>query len=333
MVRQPLFSTYRAGENRVTSSILAVFQRIDLSLVERLLGEASGESSLGLMTFTNQLTSSDATSVPDGAMSANFRYLFEVKTERNAIRADQIRAHLTFLDGSHADERLFVITPDAEQPNRLAEFDGDRVVWMSFASLYSAIDELLADSTELVGERTEFLLRELQALIRVDGLLPSTDVVVVAARFAYPEYLRTSAYVCQPNRAFVGGISHLGFYAQGAIQPQIPRILYREDGVTFSQQEADDRAASGDEHDRRMAEVIRFLLAHSTRTEGHAYQVFLLSSPEDSATVTLPNPIVNTTKAASGRSWAWTLGQRYTSLASLLKHPATTTDLDAIDTG
>jgi hypothetical protein len=180
MVRQPLFSTYRAGENRVTSSILAVFQRIDLSLVERLLGEASGESSLGLMTFTNQLTSS-AGPDPGGRTAA---------IDRCGRRGRAVR-----LPGVPADQCV-----------------------------------------------------------------------------------------------------------------RLP-------------------------HDRRMAEVIRFLLAHSTRTEGHAYQVFLLSSPEDSATVTLPNPIVNTTKAASGRSWAWTLGQRYTSLASLLKHPATTTDLDAIDTG
>ena len=46
MARAPLFSTYRQGENRVTSSLLAVFERIDLSAVARLLGAATGEPTL-----------------------------------------------------------------------------------------------------------------------------------------------------------------------------------------------------------------------------------------------------------------------------------------------
>lgn len=33
----PLFSTYSQGENRVTASILAVFERLSFALVERLL--------------------------------------------------------------------------------------------------------------------------------------------------------------------------------------------------------------------------------------------------------------------------------------------------------
>ena len=32
MPRNPLFSTYRQGENRVTASMLAVFERLDFSL-------------------------------------------------------------------------------------------------------------------------------------------------------------------------------------------------------------------------------------------------------------------------------------------------------------
>jgi hypothetical protein len=44
MSKNPLFSTYRQGENRVTSSMLAVFERIDLSLLETLLGAAAGRT-------------------------------------------------------------------------------------------------------------------------------------------------------------------------------------------------------------------------------------------------------------------------------------------------
>lgn len=38
----PLLSSYRAGENRVTSSTMAVFERIDLALVQEVLAAATG---------------------------------------------------------------------------------------------------------------------------------------------------------------------------------------------------------------------------------------------------------------------------------------------------
>lgn len=54
MSKAPLFSTYRQGENRVTSSILAVLERIDFGRVEELLAAASGESVLEMVRFVNQ---------------------------------------------------------------------------------------------------------------------------------------------------------------------------------------------------------------------------------------------------------------------------------------
>ena len=86
------------------------------------------------------------------------------------------------------------------------------------------------------------------------------EVVVVAARNAYPEYLRRSVYVCQPNRSFRDGLTRMGFYANGAIQRPLPRIRYREDLVTFTRQEAAARR-SGSAVDRQIGEVIELLLA------------------------------------------------------------------------
>jgi hypothetical protein len=83
MPKNPLFSTYRQGENRVTSSMLAVFERIDLSILESLLTAATGEASLQLVSFVNQPIGK-GTSVPDARISAHFAYWFEVKTARNA---------------------------------------------------------------------------------------------------------------------------------------------------------------------------------------------------------------------------------------------------------
>ena len=54
MAKNPLFSTYRQGENRVTSSMLAVFERIDLSLLETILAGATGESSFQMVSFVPQ---------------------------------------------------------------------------------------------------------------------------------------------------------------------------------------------------------------------------------------------------------------------------------------
>ena len=96
MAKNPLFSTYRKGENRVTSSMLAVFERIDLSLLEIILASAAGESSLAMVTFTNQ-PPGRGHSVPDARISARFSYWFEVKTARSALRAHQLSEHLANL--------------------------------------------------------------------------------------------------------------------------------------------------------------------------------------------------------------------------------------------
>jgi hypothetical protein len=328
MPKNPLFSTYRQGENRVTSSMLAVFERIDLSLLETILAAAAGESSLQMVTFTNQPPGTGH-SIPDARISARFNYWFEVKTTREALDAVQLKEHLTNLGAEGSDERLFVITPDPEQPAIVADLLEPRVVWFNFRAAYDAVDAAIKDPAGAISEQTGFLLRELQALLVHEGLLDSDDVVIVAARFAYPEYLKHGVYVCQAERAFRGGLTHLGFYADSAIQIHLPRILYREDLVVFTQEEAARRTA-GSDTDRSIAEVIEMSLAEGTREEGQQYQIFLLSGPEDGHTVRLDHPILNDTLTESGRPWAWTLGQRYVSLAGLTgAGVAVTSDLNS----
>jgi hypothetical protein len=333
MAKNPLFSTYRQGENRVTSSMLAVFERIDLSLLEELLTAATGESALQLVSFVNQPPGRGA-SVPDGRISARFSYWFEVKTARDAVNRSQLQEHLRCLAGDTQDERLFVVTPDATEPAGVAELAEARVVWFSFADLHDAISQVLDGSDQVISERTEFLLRELQALMVDDGLLDHDDVVVVAARVAYGEYLDHATYVCQPGRSFRDGLTRLGFYAKGAIQPEVPRIIHREEQVPFSDAEVERRRASTDPNDQRIAEVIETSVANGTRQPAESYQVFLLSLPDARDTMVLSRPILNTKRAASGRPWAWTLQQRYVS-SKQLADPAvnTTEDLDGTTGG
>ena len=323
MGKNPLFSTYRQGENRVTSSMLAVFERIDLSLLEAILAAATAEASLQLVTFVNQPAGKGG-SVPDARISANFAYWFEVKTARNALSKPQLEEHLKNLDAGMPNERLFVVTPDVAEPAAIAALGDMRVVWFNFRSVSDAIDSVLADPAGLVAEQARFLLRELQSLLIEEGLVETDEVVVVAARVAYPEYLKHAGYVCQPNRAFRDGLTHMAFYAEAAIQPQVARIVHRIGSVPFTAAEASQRRLTGGA-DELVAELIESMLTSGARTDGTEYGVFLLSPSDHPDTIVMDNPIANDTVVESGRAWAWTMGQRYVSLACLTRPGITTT--------
>lgn len=111
------------------------------------------------------------------------------------------------------------------------------------------------------------------------------------------------------------------------------RLLVRTGAAIRVQALACGEAAArkeGSDIDRLVGEVIETLLDDGPREEGKQYQVFLLSGPEDPDTVRLAHPIANDTVAESGRPWAWTMGQRYVSLAGLTRPGVTvTSDLGA----
>jgi hypothetical protein len=328
----PLLSTYRTGENRITASTMAVLERIDLALVTELLAAATKSGpELESVTFINQVTG--PSSVPDAVISARFEWLFETKTVRGAYNAEghsrsQLREHAKNLV-DRPETRLFVLTPDPVQPAWFSVLDGidpgvtDRILWLSFADLATQATAVIADPVRPVGEQTRFLLSELIALYEAEGLLTSDDTVIVAARKAWPEYDELSAYVCQPDRTFREGLTHFGFYTDAAIQPTIARILRHEPSVAFTADEVTARRAAGDD---AMADVIEKVIAAGKRTAGESHGVFLLSGPSDPETVKLAAHVTNDTTDASGKPWAWTLGQRYTGLDKL-RSAAHTSDL------
>jgi hypothetical protein len=249
-----------------------------------------------------------------------------VKTACNALTEDQLRQHFVNLSstGDGGDERLFVITPDAEQPEVVERMSDRRVVWFDFHALDNAISAAITDPASDVSEHARFLSREFQGLMIEDGLIDNDDVVVVAARFAYPEYFQRHAYICQAGRSFRGGLTHLGFYTEGAIQPYLPRILYQEDGVAHSTEEVAARRA-GSEFDVAIADVIEGALCDGVREDGQSYQVLLLSAPDSADTVHLPSLIVNDTISETGKPFARTMGQRYVRLAALTRAGITAT--------
>jgi hypothetical protein len=226
---------------------MAVFERLDLALVQELLENASGiGDELRSVTFANQVTNDD--SVPDARISARFTWWFETKTARGGYTSEghdrnQVRNHSKQLQDD-PDARLFVLTPDPVQPAWFDVLDGvdesvkDRIIWLSFLNLADAVRILLEDTTRLIGEQTRFLLNELVALYEADGLLTSDDTVVVAAKVAWGEYLKYAAYVCQPDRSFREGLSHFGFYFKAHIQTDVPKIIDWTPNVVFTEEVA-----------------------------------------------------------------------------------------------
>lgn len=305
---ESIFSTYSAGENRVTGSILAVLRSLALGRTERLLGALLQESEFQLLHFQNQ-AARGGEGVPDAVINGSCRLLIETKVVRNAVNVDQVARHLKRLTGQEALQRLLILTPDDRRPDALAALTDARVAWASFALLDQAIDELLRDPKEVIAEREAFLLRNVQLMLEEEGLLKSVDdVVVVPAAQAWPEYLQFSAYVCQPNRTFQL-VDYMAFYADGAIQPKVPNILEVVHAVVF---ESDSPGVS-----QEVGQLIRGMIKAGVRERGVQYKVFLLSPSTDSRTLVLPGPVVNDLTSGTGRGVAFTQNQRYVSLSRL----------------
>lgn len=301
-----IFSTYSTGENRVTASILAVIKSLTLSRIERLLGAILEQSEFELVHFQNQSTKSKA-SVPDGEILSSCRILVETKVKTNSIDVQQLQNHLDALNSSDEALRLLlVLTPDYSPPKALERVNDsqNQLVWAPFVALDQAIDELLSDSSEVVSEREAFLLRELQTMLIEEGLIgTASEVVVVAARRAWPEYQRCSAYICQPGRAFKP-VQRLGFYSNGQVYPLLPSILDVQDEVLLER----------GQHKGALGQVLDMLIDNITQSKkkvGQRYKVFLLSPPDDPRTIKLEGPILNDLKSKTGQPTAFTMGQRY----------------------
>jgi hypothetical protein len=170
-----------------------------------------------------------------------------------------------------------------------------------------------------------------QKVVQRSAPLVETDTVVVAANVAYPEYLKHHAYVCQPDRSFRPSTQRMAFYANEAIQREVPEILEVRDRVPFNRVEVDRLRAAGGETNNRLADLIAELVRTTPRSEGADFKVMLLSPMRDARTVQIPHKVVNSTVDYKGTNMAFTQGQRYTSLELLEKGPRTTDEL--ISTG
>ncbi len=361
----PLFSRYSQGENRVTASILAVFERISFALVERILQILCEEPNIPLLEIRNQIRLKGAGGVPDGAIQASFAYWIETKVVQNAVNGVQLQEHLKILESSSfAKKRLLVLTPDYEEPQAVkdlksdstlwASFEdlkSDSIVWASFNDLYAAIAEITttAENTETgeswltsnfspPSEQERFLLRELVQMLLAEGLVnsgKSDAVLIVPARSAIEDYRNFSVYVCQPNRTFQR-VEYIGFYHNGMIDRHIAKILYEPvEEIELTKEGIDSPPTSTKfpsedkqklEVKQKLYELVEKLEGAGSARLGGTFKVFFLS-PFNSPGIELSQDVKNDLRSQSGRPTAFVQGQRYVTLSALQKNPATTTEL------
>jgi hypothetical protein len=274
------------------------------------------QSEFELVRFQNQPSRRNV-GVPDAEISSSFCILIETKIKPNAVKRQQLARHIKrFEDSSEQVQRLLVLTPDLERPDVIDGMKDSRIGWASFAAFDQAIEELLADKEGVISEREEFLLRELQAMLEEEKLIPSEeDTLVIPGKHAWPEYREFHAYVCQPERHF-RQVTHIAFYTRNEIRELIPRILRSHEKVEMTR----------GEYDGELGRLVEYLLDHGLRTEGKLYKVVFLTPPEDGRTVHLDKPIKNDLQSTTGRATAFTQNQRYVCLDQL-KRARKTSDL------
>jgi hypothetical protein len=223
-----IFSTYSTGENRVTSTILAVFERLSLSTVTRILQILVGDLELSLIKYENQVRGTD--SVPDGRIRGIFDYSIETKIVTGDVKEKQIINHCVGL--KYDFSKLLVLTPDPVLPEILKGLMekeprcANRIIWANFDKMIEGISSVLEESILLL-DREKFLLSELRDFIFNEKLTSedfSKKILVVPAGAAWQVYKKYHVYKCQPNRFFRPS-SYMGFYADGEIKKHFPKIL------------------------------------------------------------------------------------------------------------
>ncbi len=163
-----------------------------------------------------------------------------------------------------------------------------------------------------------------------DEQAASDVVAVLTDRLLYPEYLRTSAIVLEPDESVADDAAHLAFYTEGAVQKEVPVVVARYSHLLFSHQTIEQLRESGKPADIEVARLIDDALERDDSRTGRPWQVIMLSAPGDEATLVLEQPVVNTKTTTRGKAMAWAVGQRTTTLTALAKGPKTTDELEEL---
>lgn len=290
-----IFSTYSTPENRVTSTILAVFEKLNYNTVASILQILMEDSTIELIEYENQVSfkvpieegekskTNSKKSVPDGRIRGSFDYIIETKIVEGGVDAKQIKNHCKAMVNEYTFSKLLVLTPDSKCPENLKalleeskEEDkkikeqekkcADRVIWSNFAKLVEGIDTVL-DEPYLLFDRESFLLLELKEFIIEEGLLPedyTKKVLIIPAGTAWGKYQDHSLYKCQPNRSFQK-VSYMGFYAGGVKQKHFPKILGYVENLNIQTDNIDEAVVVIDRYGREVGDEERTKIEQQVR--------------------------------------------------------------------
>ena len=310
----PLFSTYKQAENIVTETFLAVLQRLSLANIDRILGALLGDTGFRLVTFDSQRWGTG--SVPDAWIGPAAAIWMETKIASNAVNLPQLRNHRKTVN-LKAGERLLLLTPDDTLPANLPE----GVIWSNFDTLAGAVADILSDGEAPPSEREAFLLREFIRMLQQRRLIATNEskVVVIAANQGWPMYQKLGIYRCSVSKPMhsLKATEYLGFYAEGKIQPLVPRFIDEVKKLDLQRDEEikvlTDPALK--ERVERLREKVSELQQwHEFRDH---FRIMFLSGPEDAETVKLGNPVVNDGKYKNGKTAPFVQATRYVTLESL----------------
>ena len=147
----------------------------------------------------------------------------------------------------------------------------------------------------------------------------STDVVIVAAAYAYPAWQNYGIYVCQPSRPFRASVTHFGFYADAEVKPELAEVLYDAGDWNWTEQALRDLETQHGDRGAELAARMHVVLADEEDRWGTANRIYLLSRPDDERTIRLERSIPNDLQNEDGRRYAYTQGQRYTTIDDLVR--------------
>ncbi|MFY9262277.1 MAG: hypothetical protein WBH82_07660 [Arcanobacterium sp.] len=215
---------------------------------------------------------------------------------------------LAFPNGSGLRKEISVLVEQLRKfRNRIAHHDSLLNIDIGFEmnSVFKLAEIINPDAATWM--RSIDRTREVAIAKPVDTI----DTVIVPAANAWGFYQRHRAYVCQPGRYFQK-VQSIAFYSDRRIQPVIPQIKNRYDNVRCNLAEARRLQASSSRDERKLGQAIQAVLDEGWDTG--TYQFFILSGPDDPASVALKNELTNT---RTGRSSAFVRKQRYTSIHQL----------------
>lgn len=316
----PIFSTYSTAENRVTSTILAVFERLNSSTVTRILQILMEDSTVELIEYINQAKHAD--SVPDGRIKGLFDYFIETKITPNAIRnKKQIENHCKAL--KYDFSKLLILTPDLDCPSIIQNFKSQsdkQIIWGNFDKMVEGIDSCMTESILLL-DREKFLLSELKEFIIKEGLLSedySQKVAIVPAGFAWGFYNQYSIYRCQPNRTFQP-TAYMGFYADKEIKEYFPKILGYVDSLNIQENlsTADIRCLNGTKESLVRERLVHLKNRLESEEWNQNYKYIILTELHDVETVKLDKPIKNNKTSYSNKGTAFVQKQVYFNITDL----------------